>query len=101
MNIRNMLVLVIFVTMISDQIKPIAALSPYAVLGIGRTATDSEIDAQYRKLRSRNRRSRVKKNMVRSAYDQIMMERKFKNNKQDEATDFEAMKARTPANIDE
>ena len=26
---------------------------------------------------------------------------KFKNNKQDEATDFEAMKARTPANIDE
>lgn len=88
MNIRNILVLVIFVTMLSDQIAPITALSPYAVLGISRTATDSEIDAQYRKLRSRNRRSRAKKNLARTAYDQIMMERKFKNNKRNEATDF-------------
>jgi len=76
--------MVIIVTMASDYITSVSSLSPYAVLGISRTATDSEIDAQYRKLRSRNRRSRTKKNMVRTAYDQIMMERKFQNNKKEE-----------------
>ena len=73
MNLKNVIVLVIFVIMLSDHVTPITALSPYAVLGLSKTATDVEVDAKYRKLRSRNRRSRTKKNMVRSAYDQIMV----------------------------
>lgn len=89
--------------MLSDQMTSVAALSPYAILGLSRTATDSEVEAQYLKLRSRNRKSRAKKNLVRSAYDQIMMERKFKNDKQDSSPsyNYKPVKYQAPAHIDE
>ena len=53
------------------------ALSPYKVLGISETASMDEIDRQYKKLRSRNRRSRSKKHMMKQAYNRILFERQF------------------------
>ena len=83
MIIRTIMTLVIVLCFFNHNISSVSALSPYSILGIERTATDAEVQAQYRKMRSRNRRSRFKKNMMKGAYDQIMVERKFKNQRPD------------------
>jgi hypothetical protein len=41
MRIRTTLVLILFTIMLHNQIEPINAISPYGILGISRTATDS------------------------------------------------------------
>ena len=44
----------------------------YSILNLRPTATNAEVEAQYKKLRSKYRRNRIKKSMVRQAYDQIL-----------------------------
>lgn len=60
----------------------ITCLSPYRVLQVPETASMNQIDKQYRKMRSRNRRSRSRKLMIKQAYNQILFERQF-NAKED------------------
>lgn len=54
-------------------------------------------------MRSKHRRSRLKKNMVRQAYDQIMVERKFnqRNDPSNVDTSFTPAKPKVPQVINE
>ena len=103
MIIRSIIALIIFVAFFNDQIATVTAMSPYSILGVSRTATDKQIEAQYRKMRSKHRRSRLKKNMVRQAYDQIMVERKFnqRNDPSNVDTSFTPAKPKVPQVINE
>ena len=95
--------LVLILYLFNNNICSVSALSPYSILGIERTATDAEVQAQYRKMRSKNRRSRFKKNMMKEAYDQIMVERKFKNQRsdQEETSTFTKIQPKGPVVINE
>lgn len=77
MGIKHVLGVLIWIIFFNSLILQTNALSPYKILGVPRTATDSEVDVKYRQLRGKYRRNRMKKNMVKQAYDQIMIERKF------------------------
>jgi|JI6StandDraft_1071083.scaffolds.fasta_scaffold1128001_2 preprotein translocase subunit Sec63 len=71
--------LLFWLAVLCQVIQPVISISPYNILGVSRTATDSEVEAQYRRLRSKHRRNRARKNMAKQAYSQIMMERRFKS----------------------
>jgi hypothetical protein len=80
MRIVRIIISILCVIIISARESP--ALNPYSILKIGETATNSEIERQYKMLRSKNRRSHTKKAMIRKAYDQIMFSRQFKTEPQ-------------------
>lgn len=58
-------------------IRPVQNMSPYSVLHISETASLEEIEDQYKRLRSKHRRSRSKKHMLKQAYNKILFERQF------------------------
>ena len=100
---KIVMTLVFLVLFMGEQIM-VNALNPYSILGVSKTATDSEIESKYKRMRSRSRGSRVKKNMVRQAYDQIMVERKFNARRQqpeDIVSPYEKAKSTLPLKIDE
>lgn len=63
----------------------VVSLNPYSILQVSQAASLEEVESQYKKLRSRNRRSRAKKAMIRRAYDQILFERQFGTKERAEA----------------
>ena len=75
-------VIIYIVCLFFASITHVHTLSPYSVLRLAPGASDLEVEKQYKKLRSRNRNSRTKKTMIRSAYSSIMNQRKYKNNKE-------------------
>lgn len=66
------IVLILYLMVMAAEAQFSTKFNPYSVLQVSQTATNSEIEAQYKKLRSRNKRSRAKKQMIRKAYDQIL-----------------------------
>jgi predicted Co/Zn/Cd cation transporter (cation efflux family) len=74
MRIRVLLTLLICLLVITLQKTTSQA---YSILNLKPTATNAQVEAQYKKLRSKYRRNRIKKSMVRQAYDQILFERQF------------------------
>ena len=68
MLLRILLTLLLFLFFLADQVE---AISPYNILGLKRTASDDEVEDKYKRLRSKHRRNKVRKNMVTQAYNQI------------------------------
>jgi hypothetical protein len=52
-------------------------ISPYRILQVTEDVSNRELDQQYRRLRSKHRRNRAKKNMIKKAYDKILFDRQF------------------------
>lgn len=74
MRIMTLLALLAYLVLVTMQKSTSQA---YAILNLKESATNAEVEAQYKRLRSKHRRNRVKKSMVRQAYDQILFERQF------------------------
>lgn len=74
MRIKSLVALLVCLFVITLQKTTSQA---YSILNLKPTATNAEIESQYKKLRSKHRRNRIKKSMVRQAYDQILFERQF------------------------
>jgi hypothetical protein len=75
MRIRSLFTVLICFVLCTALQKPTA--QAYSILNVKATATNAEVEAQYKRLRSKYRRNRVKKSMLRQAYDQILFERQF------------------------
>lgn len=69
MRIKSLFVVLIWLTVIAYQKSTSQA---YSILNLRETASNAEVEAQYKRLRSKYRRNRIKKSMVRQAYDQIL-----------------------------
>lgn len=87
MNIKQIVILTLYL-FFSSFLPQAQAISPYGILGLSSSASDSQIENKYRHLRSKYRRNRIKKNMLKQAYNQIMVERNFNQPRESELPEF-------------
>ena len=94
------IILIISMAAIATYTLPSSKFSPYVILQVSQTATTAEIDAQYKRLRARNKRSRAKKQIIRKAYDQILFERQF-NTKESAVVEPKTFQTIFPEHVDQ
>ncbi len=81
MNMKGFFCLIFYLLILNNQFVGVNSLNSYSVLGLSQIASDDEVERQYKKLRGKYRNSRAKKNRIKRAYDNIVVQRTFSTKK--------------------
>ena len=78
---KGLFCLIFYLIILNIHFVQVNGLDSYSILGLSQMASDTDIQKQYKKLRGKYRKNRAKKNKIKRAYDNIVVQRTFRPKK--------------------